>query len=247
VALNQHLSATATTPTVVPGTGAFSFLVSDTGGPTVTKFHPPAGSTDNAQSTSITITFNEAVQAGTGSVTLIESNGITRHLAVSDAHHVQVSGSTVTINPWRWFQPGTVTVRMPSGVITDDPHAASPTPNPFAGLTDDTYQFSVSATPPGTAPGTVSIGSGSGPTSCTYIMKEYHCFNFEECAVFVKPMNPSCEGHATHPTQMRKITFKAQQKIASHAFQRDGSDGGGTLLTYAGGRSWPEIGVADMD
>jgi len=94
----------------------------DTAAPTLVSTYPADGATAVAPGADITLTFSEAVKAGTGYIDLYRADG--RH-----AHHISVGsslvtfsadGRTVTINPSTNLEAGVgYSVRMASGVIED--------------------------------------------------------------------------------------------------------------------------------
>lgn len=61
---------------------------------------PADNSSAVAVDSSLVLTFNEAVTAGSGNITLYNSNGtVARSIAATDTSQVSFSGSTVTIDP----------------------------------------------------------------------------------------------------------------------------------------------------
>ena len=125
----------------------------DTTAPTViTNGYSPTDNAMNvAKNTNLVLTFSEAVQAGTGNIIIKNTgnNADTRRIPVGDS---QVSfGGTganlnriVTINPTNDLTDGaSYAVNIANGVITD---RASPTPNSYAGIGNDTtWNFSIAA------------------------------------------------------------------------------------------------------
>ena len=163
--------------------------------------------------------------------------------------NVKFSENTIRILPKFWFEAGKVKVTFALGVVTDDPHAGTAVPNPANPITPGMWSFNVThwAPPaPGTSQGLIQIGSFSGNDQCYYVMSSYECLGFEECSVFVKPMGNCGSDHAG-TIQERSITYRAQQHIAREGFKRSGGDGRDqTVLSYAGGLPWPEVGIVDI-
>lgn len=114
----------------------------DTAAPTLVSTYPADGATAVAPGADITLTFSEAVKAGTGYIDLYRADG--RH-----AHHISVGsslvtfsadGRTVTINPSTNLEAGVgYSVRMASGVIEDRAG------NDFAGLPAGRLDFNTGA------------------------------------------------------------------------------------------------------
>ena len=96
-------------------------LSNDKIAPTITSFSP----SDNAAAVSldgnIVLTFNEAIQAGTGNIVIFNSDGsINRTISVNDSSQVSISENVVTINPITEFDSGnSYYVNMASGVLKD--------------------------------------------------------------------------------------------------------------------------------
>ena len=90
----------------------------DTTAPTVSSSVPPAAGT--LESTAdIVLTYNEAVQVGTGNITITASGGTTVTIAVTDATQVNVAGAVVTINPTADLTLTTYVLTVPAGAIED--------------------------------------------------------------------------------------------------------------------------------
>jgi len=126
-----------------------------------TGLSPAQGSVDQSSATDIVLTFDEAVQAGTGDIVLTPSAGnmanVVVSIAVGDAQ-VSFSGNVATINPTsNLVDTGgkTYTVTMASGVIQD------PAGNPYAGLSGSTFEYAVADT---TGPSIVSYTPVQGAT-----------------------------------------------------------------------------------
>ncbi|MDH4480090.1 MAG: Ig-like domain-containing protein [Rhodoferax sp.] len=125
------------------GTGAST---TDTVAPTVTAFSPADEASGVAVGANIVVTFNEAVQRGSGSIALKTSSGVT--VATYDAatsSNLSISGSTLTINPTADLALGTgYKVEFAAGTVKD---LAG---NSYVGTT--TYNFttgnSADTTPP---------------------------------------------------------------------------------------------------
>jgi methionine-rich copper-binding protein CopC len=118
-------------------------VVGDTTAPTLSSNSPADNATGVAASANLVLTFSEAVQAGTGSVVIFNSNGtVARTIAVTDSTQVSISGSSVTINPATDLASGSsYYVNLGSGVIKDL------TGNAFAGISSTTVlNFSTAST-----------------------------------------------------------------------------------------------------
>ncbi len=92
----------------------------DTTAPTLQSSNPSADSTSFSADASITLTYNEAVQAGTGNITIVPSSGgTTLTIAVGDAQ-VSIAGAVVTINPTNDLAMSTTyTLTIPAGAFMD--------------------------------------------------------------------------------------------------------------------------------
>ena len=123
----QSTNATATTP--FPA-GTYS-----TGGPvdlppSISSLSPLDNAIEVAVDSNLTVTFNEPVQAGTGTITiyLSSNDSVVESVSVA-APNVSVAGSTLSLNPSADLFEGTsYYVELASGIVEDL------TGNPFAGL-----------------------------------------------------------------------------------------------------------------
>jgi len=253
----SDLAVTVTAPVTEVGPSAMSFLVADSTGPSIVATSPAMGATSVAPSTHITLTFNEAIQAGTGFLRIHNvPSDREKYLDeplfnydVQDTSSVLIVGSTLTIIPQSFYIPGTVSVSYDAGVITDDPHEGTLYPLAGPAVTEGSYVFTVKpAVNRVLQAGRLNIGLSGGGTStgkCAYALTGYNCPAFEECIVTVRAMGLKCDisGPAS---QVRKISYASQQRIADHGFAENGGDGVGTILTYGNGDAWPEYGVYDL-
>jgi len=244
---NMQLTVSSTAPTSAPAASPFAFLVSDSYGAAVTQYYPLQGMTDVESSTMIVLTFSEDVQAGTGTINISSTSGLLRKYDIQDTNFVTFVGPTLTLVPDKFLRPGLVSVTMGPGVVTDDPHAGTPTANPSAGITS-TYEFSVKSemqSTTGVAKLQIGLGNG-GSHTCSYMLVPpwYSCVGSEMCMIQVKAVGPNCND--VSQIQARKISFETQQKIAAHGYAMNGGDGQGILLSYGNGEVWPEFGVAQV-
>lgn len=121
--------------------------VPDTTAPTLAASTPVDNATAIAVGDSITLTFNENVAIGSGSITVGNGSDDVRSIAVTDTTQVTVNGAVVTINPSADLRAGTgYHLLVPAGAITDTAG------NAFAGITDATGLNFITAgtTPPTT-------------------------------------------------------------------------------------------------
>ena len=88
----------------------------DTTAPTLQNTNPPADSTSFSADANITLTYSEAVQAGTGDITFTLSNAIALTIPVGDAQ-VTIAGRVVTIDP-------TANLELSSGYVLTIPAGA---------------------------------------------------------------------------------------------------------------------------
>ena len=87
---------------VTPATFSISVITvtTDTSAPTVTNFSPSDEATGVAIGTKIAVTFNEAVQLGTGTIVLKTGAGLTvATFDTATSTNMSISGNTLTINP----------------------------------------------------------------------------------------------------------------------------------------------------
>jgi methionine-rich copper-binding protein CopC len=112
----------------------------DTQAPTLASASPADDATAVATNASLVLTFNEAVQAGSGAIKLVQDGGSSVDIAVTSSE-VVFNGKTVTITPTAGLQAGThYHIEMASGVIEDTAH------NAYAGISDaTTLNFSTAA------------------------------------------------------------------------------------------------------
>ncbi len=73
--------------------------------PSLVGTNPADDASNVSAASNIVLTFDEAVQAGTGNIVISDGAGDTRTIDVTDASQVTFSGNTVTINPDRRSQP----------------------------------------------------------------------------------------------------------------------------------------------
>ena len=123
--------------------GEFWFEVADTRAPSVAAYEPAQDATNVLANTSIVLTFDEAVMAGIGFITITPEGGVgpTVEINVSDTARVWFNGSVVTVDPSSDLVPGPTgqgyRVEMEQGVITDTEG------NAFTGLYVAMYRFSL--------------------------------------------------------------------------------------------------------
>lgn len=105
------------------GTGGYtlSARTADTTAPSLLSSTPADDAIGVAPATHLALTFSEAVQAGTGSIVIYNSNGtVARTISATDTSQVTVSGSSVTINPSSDLTAGsTYYVNVGSGAFKD--------------------------------------------------------------------------------------------------------------------------------
>ena len=106
----------------ISGKTAFDFTtLTDVTAPTLSSFTPADNTTGVAIDLNLTLSFSETVQAGSGNITVFNSNGtVAKTMAVTDTSQVSFSGSTVTINPTTDLAPGHgYYVNLAAGAIKD--------------------------------------------------------------------------------------------------------------------------------
>ncbi len=138
------------------GTTSYDFTTGaapDRTAPSALAFSPVDGSTTAPIDSNVVVTFNEAIQRGTGNLVLKTAAGVTvETYNVATSGKLSLSGSTLTINPTANLAYGTsYKVELGAGTIKD---LAG---NSYAGTTS--YDFA-------TVPGLVLVG-GQGPDVLT--------------------------------------------------------------------------------
>ncbi|MFT3682956.1 MAG: Ig-like domain-containing protein [Ferruginibacter sp.] len=105
--------------------------------PVVNVFSPADNGVNIAPATTLSLTFNEPVQKGAGSITIKENAVVKQTIDVASAA-VTVSGNTVTIAPSSFTANAAVNIEMPTGILKDFAN------NNFTGITNSTtWNFSV--------------------------------------------------------------------------------------------------------
>jgi Ca2+-binding RTX toxin-like protein len=120
--------------------------------PTVTTFSPSDEAAGVAIGANVVVTFNEAIQRGTGSITLKTSAGsVVATYDAATSSNLSISGSTLTVNPTADLSSSTgYKVEFAAGTIKDIAG------NNYAGVSD--YNFTTGAAPDITPP-TIAITS----------------------------------------------------------------------------------------
>ena len=96
-----------------------NFTTPDTIAPTLSSSVPASGATAAIADRDITLTYSEAVQAGSGNITLTPMSGTPLTIPVSSAQ-VSISGAVVTIDPMDVLELNTqYTLTIPAGGFTD--------------------------------------------------------------------------------------------------------------------------------
>ncbi|MCB8928643.1 MAG: ExeM/NucH family extracellular endonuclease [Ardenticatenaceae bacterium] len=129
----------ANTPNAFLGitdTTSWSFTTGDFSGPTYTTLSPADNATNVSLTPTLSITFNETVQAGTGNITIHETVGDAQVASFDVTSDISLSTDTLT-NDTVSFTVGAALdeeteyyVLIPAGAFTDD----AITPNAFAGI-----------------------------------------------------------------------------------------------------------------
>ncbi len=116
------------------------FAGGDTTPPVLLSSSPADDAGNVAPAADIVLTFNEAVQAGSGNITITDGAGDVRVIAINDPQ-VTISGNTVTINPTADLAVATsYDVIIAAGAIEDT------SGNDFAGIAANTLDFTTIAT-----------------------------------------------------------------------------------------------------
>lgn len=127
----------------ISGTTEFNFSTTtglDTTAPTLLSTSPADNATGILAGADLTLTFSEAMQAGSGDIVIYNADGTAaRTIAVTDTTQVTISGSSVTINPTADLAfGGSYYVNMAAGVLKDTGG------NSYAGISGATaFNFAV--------------------------------------------------------------------------------------------------------
>ena len=138
----------------------------DTVPPAVTSFSPTQSSTGVSLNSTISVVFSEAVQFGSGLVTIHSGSAtgpVVDQFDVTASSQLSISGSTLAITPTHSFSPGTTYfVSIASGAIDDL------SGNPYAG--ESTYNFTTatSITPVGNPSGAFNTIVGTSGNDTIY-------------------------------------------------------------------------------
>ncbi|QHT71575.1 T9SS type A sorting domain-containing protein [Rhodocytophaga rosea] len=150
----EGLDATQWSFTVAPG--------ADTTPPQISTLSPVNNAPNIAIDVNLSITFNEAIEKGTGNILIRQGNTILQTIAVTNAS-VTVSGNTLTINPAANLPAGTLlNVQLEDGTVKD---LAG---NTFAGITNTTtWRFTTIAPADTTPPVLSSLSPVNGAVNVT--------------------------------------------------------------------------------
>src|SRR4029079_16627770 len=135
----------------------------DATAPTRTATYPADGATGVAVNSNLSITFNETIQAGTGSIKIYDSSGtLATSIPVTDSRQIKVVGSTLYLDPRLALDTNTsYYVQYDAGVVKDK------FGNAVASLNDNTsFNFTTAnnATGDATAPTLSSTGPADNAT-----------------------------------------------------------------------------------
>ncbi|SFV09289.1 Ig-like domain-containing protein [Pseudoduganella namucuonensis] len=142
----------------------------DTVAPAIVGYSPANFAPNIAVGTDIAVTFSEAIQRGAGSVVLKNSAGAVIASYDASSANINISGSTLTINPAKDLDHATgYRVEFGAGVVKD---LAG---NAFSGTSS--YTFTTAAAPDTTAP---SISAFSGDNHAKFPVANDIVFTFSE-------------------------------------------------------------------
>ena len=109
----------------------FTIVPADITPPTVTVYSPLDNATNVAVISNLVLTFDEAVQKGTGNI-LVKQSGVTTQTIDVTSALVTVAGNIVTINPSDFGYTGAVNIEIAAGAFKDLAN------NNYAGITNAT-------------------------------------------------------------------------------------------------------------
>ncbi|MEQ1674782.1 MAG: Ig-like domain-containing protein, partial [Candidatus Nitrotoga sp.] len=143
-------------------------------GPLLVSSTPVDNSNSFAEGGAIVLTFNKAVQMGSGNI-VINGGTDVRIIPVTDISQVTFSGSTVTINPpLDLLSDHTYFVTIESGAIKD---TIGPTPNVFSGILDTTTLNFL------TGPAPTLVGSSPADNATAVVLGNNIVLTFSENVV----------------------------------------------------------------
>ena len=118
----------------ISSTSKIDVLTVDTTAPTLQSSSPSDGATNVTLSQNLTMTFDDNIVIGTGSITIVETGvGNFEALDVTNGSLVSVSGATVTLNPSGTLKKGTAYhILVDASALDDD------ATNSFVGISDAT-------------------------------------------------------------------------------------------------------------
>jgi len=140
-------------------------IIRDIKAPKVSSFSPADGGRNVDVSTNITITFNEAIKAGSGSIQIRAGSAtgtIVESFDVSSSSHLTFSGSTLTIDPTANLASGThYYLTLAKGTVVDlaGNSYAGTTSYDFTTVTSDAVAPTVSSFSPSDGSSNVSVGT----------------------------------------------------------------------------------------
>ncbi|MEM1332914.1 MAG: Ig-like domain-containing protein [Actinomycetota bacterium] len=154
----------------------WNFTTADVTAPMLVSVSPTSGAAGVDTATSLSIVFDEGVQAGTGTITLftlagdvVEVFDVSTDVVVSTTN---VADDTITVTPGTdptsagLVDGTTYYVQIASGAVVD----LATSPNPFAGISDnDTWRFTTAAAPPTTSTTTSTTTTSTTTTSTTTV------------------------------------------------------------------------------
>lgn len=121
----------------------FTTYIPDTTAPVVSSYSPVDDASGVSNTANLVLTFNEAVQKGSGSI-LIKEGGVTQQTIDVSSAIVSVSGAVVTINPSDFSYSASVNIEITPGAFKDLAN------NDYIGIADPaSWNFTVQSMPTG--------------------------------------------------------------------------------------------------
>ncbi len=162
-----YMSATAQNEGVTMGPDGTIYAVGEQAAgpslPGLTIFKPTTSKTSVGIGSNLYLTFDQAVQAGTGNLVLTNGAGDTRTIAVTDTSQVTFNGSVMKVHPKFYMVAGTTyNVTYPAGAIKTVAGA-----NVAAVTNPATFSFTTIGTVDQTAPTLTSTAPVDGATGIT--------------------------------------------------------------------------------
>jgi hypothetical protein len=209
----------------------------DTTAPTAQGFNPPDGATGVAVAANITVTFSEAVEAGSGRILLKTAAGdLIETFDVATSKQVGINGATVTVNPTAdLVHEASYRLEFEAGSVRD---LAG---NPAAALTS--YDF-VTALPANYAPSGALAVTGSAQVGKTLTVDTTGLADRDGLGTFAYQWK--ADGAVIAGAAGEILTLEASQAAKVISVTVSWTDGRGNLESLSSESSFPVAGIQNV-